>query len=138
MLIKKSSPIWKAYIRHRLNARYRNIPFEFSFEAWVSWWEAQLVPHWFKRRGNKQLHYVMARNGDVGSYHPSNVKCITTIQNLRDGRLGEKNPNAKKTRREVLLIRAATGTQREIAKKFGISQTNVCQIKTGKLWGYIT
>jgi len=135
--IKKSSPIWKAYVRQRINAQHRGIPFEFTFEQWTGWWNSKLGSNWFKKRGNKQRHYVMARHGDKGSYNQSNVKCITTLQNLREGRLGEKNPNAKIGRREVLLIREATGTQREIGLRFGVSQTHVYNIKSGKLWGHI-
>lgn len=50
---------------------------------------------------------------------------------------GMKHGHAKLTNDQVFQIREMTGTQTEIAKKFGIRQSCVSQIKNRKLWGHI-
>lgn len=45
---------------------------------------------------------------------------------------GEKNPCHKLTYRQVSQIREATGFQREIAKRFGVTQSHVSLIKRFK------
>jgi hypothetical protein len=47
---------------------------------------------------------------------------------------GERHPAAKLTRRIAARIKTAKGTQRDIAFRFGISQSQVSDIKTGKAW----
>jgi transcriptional regulator with XRE-family HTH domain len=47
---------------------------------------------------------------------------------------GRRNGFASLTREQALDIRAATGTQLSIAKKFGVSQTTVSSIKRGDTW----
>ncbi len=47
---------------------------------------------------------------------------------------GERNGKAKLTVNQVMDIRCATGTKTEIAKRFGISRSNVFRIKAGQLW----
>lgn len=42
--------------------------------------------------------------------------------------------NAKLTEQEAVAVRAAQGSQREIAARFGICQQTVSLIKQGKLW----
>jgi hypothetical protein len=47
---------------------------------------------------------------------------------------GDANPGAKLTPGQVEEIRSATGLQREIAARFGISEASVGLIKRGKRW----
>ena len=53
------------------------------------------------------------------------------------GLLGENNPFAKLSSDQVLEIRAAAGTQAEIAKMFGCSRSNVSLIQRLKAWAHI-
>lgn len=59
----------------------------------------------------------------------------------RDGTMqdqrGEKSPSAKLTEKEVLMILLSDASQRAIAHRYGVSQTLVSAIKTGKVWGHI-
>ena len=50
---------------------------------------------------------------------------------------GSANGHAKLTDDVVLAIRAAEGTQKSIAAKFGISQSTVSFLKTNKRWNHI-
>jgi len=53
-------------------------------------------------------------------------------------RHGEKNTQNKLTEQQVLEIYHATGGQHRIADRYGIDQSTVSNIKTGKLWGWLT
>lgn len=72
------------YVRHRLNAKQRGIPFQLTFEEWWSIW--QKSGHWHER-GHGGKHYVMARFGDKGPYAIDNVKIITNDENMREWEL---------------------------------------------------
>ena len=52
---------------------------------------------------------------------------------------GERSPVAKLTEEDIKEIRGMQGKlfQREIAHKFGITQSNVSRILKGELWGHI-
>lgn len=47
---------------------------------------------------------------------------------------GERSGRAKLTAADVAFIRAASGTNREIARRFGISDVQVSAIRRGKSW----
>lgn len=77
---------------------------------------------------------------------PSNLTWGTVKENVADkirhGRLlfGEKHGMSKLNRYEVLAIKRAQQagqTQRDIAKRFNISQGAVCAISTGKTWKWL-
>lgn len=55
----------------------------------------------------------------------------THEENMRDMALKRRSAHRKLTDEQVLEIRNAAGTQHEIARKYGISQTHVCDIKSG-------
>lgn len=56
----------------------------------------------------------------------------------KDSRFGEKNTQNKLSRKQVFDIFKSIESQRKIAKKYGIDQSTVSNIKTGKLWGWLT
>lgn len=56
----------------------------------------------------------------------------------KDSRFGEKNTQNKLSQKQVFDIYKSTETQRTIARKYGIDQSTVSNIKTGKLWGWLT
>jgi hypothetical protein len=76
---------------------------------------------------------------------PSHLFLGTSAENGQDmvnkGRstYGEKNPRAKLTEADVLEIREMAGsmTQRKIGNLFGINDSTVCMIISGKRWGYL-
>lgn len=83
----------KKFSRHRSQAKYRNIPFEFSFETWYEWWlnhgvDKNLNVKW---AGNKRL--CMCRYRDIGAYEPSNVYCGTHLQNVQEAHTGKRGQN---------------------------------------------
>lgn len=77
--------------------------------------------------------------------NPEHLFLGTALENMRDkiakGRsvysLGVGNGAAKLTEIDVVDIRANSGTQREIARRYGISQTLVSQIKSHLIWRHI-
>ena len=79
-------------------------------------------------------------NGDCKDNRPENLTWESQGENIRrmkeHGTLrnGELSNFAKLSEFEVAAIRAASGTQHSIAKKFGINQSQVSRIKSGKRW----
>lgn len=51
--------------------------------------------------------------------------------------VGESHPMRKLTSSDVVAIRASEGAQSEIAACYGVSQTCVSKIKTGKRWAHL-
>lgn len=86
-------PVRDAFLKQRQMAKRRGIEFQFEFEQWMKWWEDNLGPDWLSMRGCRRGQYVMSRPGDVGPYHPDNVKCVlSTVNNLeRNKRLGPEH-----------------------------------------------
>lgn len=50
---------------------------------------------------------------------------------------GAKNGHAKLKPEQVLEIRTAIGTQKEIAARYAISQSIVSQIRSGQIWKHV-
>lgn len=78
--------------------------------------------------------------------NPSHLRPGTHTENMHD--LRDRNPNcvfapgerhsqAKLTEDDVRAIRAMSGTQREIAKAFGLTQGNVSMIRSRKSWAHV-
>lgn len=86
---KKKAPNGHArkYQMHYDNAKFcakeRNIAWQFTYDEWVAWWGDDIV-----NRGPYKHQLVMARNGDIGPYHPGNVHKKTASENCREGQVG--------------------------------------------------
>ncbi len=106
---------WQRYLYacHKFGAKRRGISFEFSFEEWLKWWKDNLGKNWMALRGNRSDQYHMARYGGKGPYRADNVKCITALENRKEG--GQKNRGeasgrvAKLTTGQMLEVRMAHG-----------------------------
>lgn len=88
-------------------------------------------------------HEVAHGNGVPDDNRAANLRWATRSQNHRDkaehGTLlrGERHPFAKLTVSDVIAIRSAEGTQREIADLFGIGRGHVGQIRRGERWAHV-
>lgn len=75
--------------------------------------------------------------------NPRHLRWATPSQNTADMITdntvlrGEKNPSGKLTEADVLEIRSATGTQTEIARRFGVSQPIVSRIRSKAIWSWL-
>jgi hypothetical protein len=76
-------PYCKEYSAQKQNARRRGISFEFNYDTWIEWWGADIV-----NRGKGKDKLVMARNNDIGAYHPNNVVKMLNQENVRQGNIG--------------------------------------------------
>lgn len=145
----------QAFTRQRSDAKRRGIQFQISFNEWCSWWKAQLGPDWFELRGRNADNYVMARKGDKGSYKLGNVICLTMAENARQGHLGKKrttaqnqtratdnlgelNSSAKLTSKEVVEIFVSPDKGLKLAKRYGVTPSNISCIKRRKSWTSVT
>mgnify|MGYP001561850012 CR=1 FL=1 len=59
-----------------------------------------------------------------------------TIRGRNNPPIGERSGTAKLTEEQVSEIRAASGSQGSIGKRYGIGQSQVSRIKGGQRWGH--
>ena len=82
-------------------------------------------------------------NGHGGCCNPQHLRWATHIENMADcvkhGTAARGERVSKITEADVRSIRSLRGhaTQREIAARFGINQSQVCLIQTGQSWGWL-
>lgn len=117
----------RKYHQQRGVAKARNIDFQFTFEEWVSWWEANLGPDWMKLRGRRRDQFVMSRCNDVGPYVGWNVRCILSIDNYE-----EAHPKRLLTEIDVRTIFTDCRPYKMIAKEYKISTRRIASIKNRK------
>jgi hypothetical protein len=130
----------RAFASQRQAARQREIPFLFSYEQWVAWWEQSLGPDWFAKRGCTKGKFCMARLGDIGSYEASNVKCILHSENLTDASTNNVNVFGSRTVTAVINeemareIYLSDRPWRDLSEQYGISISAIATIRAGRSW----
>lgn len=88
-------------------------------------------------------HFVAHNDGDKANNHVGNLRWATPAENTADRRthgtalFGKRHANAKLTDEDIRAIRAASGTQTEIARQFGTTQANVSLIRRREAWAHI-
>jgi hypothetical protein len=70
---------YAAYKIQRYHAGKRIIKWQFTFESWLAWWGDDIV-----NRGQGTGKLCMARYGDIGPYHPDNVRKATHEDNASE------------------------------------------------------
>lgn len=83
-------------------------------------------------------------DGNKNNNHLTNIRYVTYSENNGSHRIkhgteliGENHPMAKLTKQRALEIKNASGSQREIAKTFSVSQYTVWKIKSGNHWSLV-
>lgn len=88
-------------------------------------------------------HEACHGNGIRTDNNLNNLRWDTRKENMADAskhgttNRGERCPTSKLKRDQIHAIRAANGTQKEIAIRFGISREHVRDIRSGKKWGWL-
>jgi len=106
----------QAYWDQQSHAKQRNIDWQFTYESWLEWWGEDI-----QNRGCRKGQLVMARYGDVGPYHPSNVRKATTMENHQEAKVG--NQHSAKT------IQTPLGVFDSRIKAAEAHKVNVCTIR---------
>lgn len=76
------------------------------------------------------------RNNSPENLAPSCLPCNSKRYEERTDR-GEENPTAKLTEPEVLAIRESNERYRALADQYGVSESLIALIKTGRVWGWL-
>jgi hypothetical protein len=87
--------------------------------------------------------YVLHRCDNRKCVNPEHLFLGTFDENMADmvrkdrQALGTRNGHAKLTDDQVRGIRAATGRQKAIAAEFGVTQSLISMIRSGRIWQHI-
>lgn len=84
-------------------------------------------------------------NGHLGCMNPRHLSWKTRVENAADAidhgtwNHGEKVPQSKLTRHDVLKIRALSNkvSQKDLAKRFGVSQSQIHRVVARKDWAWL-
>ena len=76
------------FYRHRAQAKYRNIGFEFTWEEWHAWWMSHGIDRNIPSNERGAQRLCMCRYEDLGPYRADNVYLATLAQNSRDAKTG--------------------------------------------------
>ena len=81
---KKGNPKkhYDKYYNAYLCAKGRGIEWQFTYDTWIEWWGDDIA-----NRGPYKGQLVMARNGDIGPYHPDNVHKATSTDNHKERKI---------------------------------------------------
>lgn len=105
---KKGNP--KKYYNQYYNAytcaKQRGIEWHFTYESWIEWWGDDIV-----KRGPYKGQLVMARNNDIGPYHPDNVYKSTSSDNCSIAVIRYRN-DAEKEKQRVEAFKQTPWAQR--------------------------
>lgn len=83
------------------------------------------------QRGQWTVDHI---DNDKHNNAASNLQWLQCDDNFRKDNLGSNHPAAKLTHDIVASIRLDNRTQHEIASQYGVSQTTISEIKSGKTW----
>ena len=95
-------------------------------------------------------YQVNHKNGKRGDTRPENLEVVTVAENVRHAcrilgrrpkqQYGEKNAQSKLRGESVAKIRLLSGQmpQSKIAKMFGVTQSAISAVITGKSWGHLS
>jgi transcriptional regulator len=101
--------------------------------SWAKLTERDVI----KIRASPGLHKDIAEKYGVDRATVSRIKRGVDWKHLSlEGVVGLRVP--KLTERDVLEIRAAVGFQKDIAKRYGVTQATVSAIKLRKKWARLT
>ncbi len=148
----------RATAQERFDDKWTTIP---ETDCW--WWIAsinkdgygQLKFKGLMQRAHRVSHILHVGDIPAGKHvlhHCDNPGCVNpdhlflgTHQDNMDDKVsrgrqskGEKHGTAKLTETQVLEIRAALGLHRDIAAKYGVSESRVSDIKRRKYWKCIS
>jgi hypothetical protein len=116
------------YRRQKVHANHRGIPFDLSFDEWLSWWGEDI-----HNRGRGVGKLQMCRKSDLGGYTLDNIYKASHEQNSSDkfafGFIGRKAiVNNEIANRIKKTVDSGVST-RTVAKLFNVSQRTVMRIK---------
>lgn len=87
--------------------------------------------------------YVNHKNGNKADNRVENLEYVTNLENMQHAsrnkllKHGVENHKSKLTEIQVMEIREAMGTHKDIAKRFKVSRSTVTSIRSRQTWKHI-
>lgn len=78
-----AKPFYDNYRYQKYAADKRGIDWNFTYDTWIEWWGSDI-----ENRGKCRGQLCMARAGDVGPYHPDNVRKAFVEENASESNKG--------------------------------------------------
>ena len=118
----------------------------YSFHGWADGKEKNIRLHRavciaFHGLPPSESHVAAHNDGNPLNNNANNLRWATPTENVHDrvkhGRpyTGSDNPNATLTPQDVLRILESADSLSKLAKKFGVSKTQISRIRRGRSWG---
>lgn len=108
----------RQYSFQKCTAKYRGIEWQFTYDQWIDWWGDDIA-----NRGCRRGQLVMARNGDVGPYHPDNVRKITHGANVAEAQTGRVFSIERRQKISAKL----KGNQNGVGKRPKVNQVSMTE-----------
>ncbi len=125
---------------------YRCITVKFGNDITRQYYVHRLVAETFIKKDNKEQHYVIHRDYDKENNNIYNLKWVTEADlNAHNNRnpqvLRRRTTGYKLSETDVRVIKRLLKTQKTrlsmIAKRFGITHTQLNRIRSGENWGHV-
>jgi hypothetical protein len=125
---------------------YRCITVKFGTDITRQYYVHRLVAETFIKKDNKEQHYVIHRDYDKENNNIYNLKWVTEADlNAHNNRnpqvLRRRTTGYKLSETDVRVIKRLLKTQKTrlsmIAKRFGITHTQLNRIRSGENWGHV-
>src|SRR5215831_15469175 len=98
----------RTYDLHKGSAKQRGIPFDLTYEEWLSIWTASGR---MAERGSGLNQYCMARFNDEGGYSIDNVRIITNAENSAEQHVSVARVQSTCKRCSKLFYRVRVGAE---------------------------
>jgi hypothetical protein len=125
---------------------YRCITVKFGNDITRQYYVHRLVAETFIKKDTKEQHYVIHRDYDKENNNIYNLKWVTEADlNAHNNRnpqvLRRRTTGYKLSETDVRVIKRLLKTQKTrlsmIAKRFGITHTQLNRIRSGENWGHV-
>jgi len=84
---------------------------------------------------NEVVHHI---DGDKYNNDPSNLQVMSLAEHSRMHQRGAGGSGAKLTEDQARAILKETGTHAELARRYGVTHSAICDLRNGRTWKHLS